>query len=313
MNSVHVPASSTTRSSYAEVDFAWLELTNRCNLQCSHCYTSSSPTSTERDVLTHAQYVDIIGQLYLLGCRKIQFIGGEPTLNKGIPRLIDAAKDCGYDFVEVFTNLVSLPDSLLKKFKDRNVAIATSFYSWDRKVHDRITRQLGSFDKTVRNIRRVLDAGLTLRAGVIVMEENSDHLKKTWELLEALGVQRIGRDNVRKFGRAQQDMDCSMGELCGSCAGNIISIGPDGVVAPCNMSRHWAVGSVLQRPLAEIVHSDELAGIRRRIGDAVRERSPAVEAICDPKTCSPYSVCCPSTQSCNPCAPNACNPCYPKG
>ena len=314
MEPTHFSASELISPQAHSVDFAWLELTNRCNLQCGHCYTSSSPTSSERDILTHAQYVDVIHQLYLLGCRKIQFIGGEPTLNKGIPRLIDTAKDCGYDFVEVFTNLVSLPESLLKKFKERNIAVATSFYSWDRRVHDRITRQIGSFEKTVRNIKRVLDAGLTLRAGVILMEENADQLVETWQYLERLGVERIGKDNIRKFGRAQDtDSICSMGELCGSCSGNILSIGPDGVVAPCNMSRQWSVGSVLERPLAEIVQSEELAVVRQRIGDAVRDRSPGVEAICDPKTCSPYSACCPSTQSCSPCSPNGCTPCYPKG
>ena len=25
------------------LDFLWLELTNRCNLQCVHCYTQSPP------------------------------------------------------------------------------------------------------------------------------------------------------------------------------------------------------------------------------------------------------------------------------
>jgi MoaA/NifB/PqqE/SkfB family radical SAM enzyme len=295
------------------IDFAWLEVTNRCNLRCGHCYTESSPTSGEKDLLTHEQYVDLIHELYTLGCRKIQFIGGEPTLNKGIPRLIDSAKDCGYDFVEVFTNLVSLPDALLAKFKERHVAVATSFYSNDRRVHDRITRQIGSFDKTVRNIRRVLSAGLALRAGVIVMEENAGHVEATWNYLRELGVPRIGSDHIRKFGRALHGEDCSMGELCGSCAGNILSIGPDGVVAPCNMSKHWAVGSVLNRTLSDIVSSDELRQVRKQIAKAVEGRVDGVHAICDPKTCNPYSACCPSTQSCFPCAPNACMPCYPKG
>jgi sulfatase maturation enzyme AslB (radical SAM superfamily) len=309
---MHVPVSEDFSS--APIDFAWLELTNRCNLQCSHCYTESSPTSGERDLLSHAQYVDLIHQLYLLGCRKIQFIGGEPTLNKGIPKLIDTAKDCGYDFVEVFTNLVSLPESLLNKFVERNIAVATSFYSHDRKVHDRITRQIGSFDKTVRNIRRVLAAGLTLRAGVITMDENVDQVESTWDYLEELGVTRIGTDHIRKFGRARDEAACSMGELCGSCAGNILSIGPDGVVAPCNMSKQWAVGSVLERTLSDIVFSDELRAVRQQIGDAVDAgKDSGIQAICDPKTCSPYNACCPSTQSCNPCAPNGCSPCFPKG
>lgn len=314
MEALYPSLSVTPDAAAPPIDFAWLELTNRCNLQCSHCYTSSSPTSTDRDILSQAQYVDAIHQLYMLGCRKIQFIGGEPTLNKGIPQLIDAAKECGYDFVEVFTNLVSLPPQLLRKFTERNVAIATSFYSWDRKVHDRITRQIGSFDKTVRNIKQVLAAGLSLRVGIILMAENSDQHEQTHAFLTDLGVERIGSDRVREFGRALADgTACSIDDLCGSCAGNILSIGPDGIVAPCNMSHHWQVGNIMETTLSDIVHSQALAEVRRQIGDAARSRPEPVHATCDPKTCLPYNSCCPTTQSCLPCAPNGCNPCYPKG
>ena len=296
------------------LDFVWMELTNRCNLHCVHCYAESSPYSGARDVLTEADYLRLIREVRSLGCPNIQFIGGEPTLNRSLPRLIQEAAAQGFPFIEVFTNLIQLPEALLQTFVEFNVAVATSFYSHDPRIHDAITTHLGSFDRTVINMQRVLAAGLRLRAGIIVMEQNHAGVAETWEFLEALGVANIGTDRVRGIGRADASQACAMGELCGSCAGPILSIGPDGVIAPCNLSKYWAVGSVLSRTLTDIVGSPELAVIRRQISESVKHRTPlGPHAICTPKTCAPYSSCCPSTQSCTPCAPHGCNPCYPKG
>ncbi|HET6976453.1 MAG TPA: radical SAM protein [Pyrinomonadaceae bacterium] len=296
------------------LDFVWLELTNRCNLHCVHCYAESGPKAGDKDLLSEQNYLDLIEQVYDLGCRKIQFIGGEPTLNRSLPVLIEAAYDHGFEFIEVFTNLTRLSDALLEVFCRFNVAVATSFYSHNPSTHEAVTRQRGSFELTTRNMRRILDAGLTLRAGIIEMDQNREDLVETWAFLERMGIKNIGRDHLRAIGRAEGAGCSGMEELCGSCAGNILSIGPDGVVAPCNMSKRWSVGSILKTDLAEIVSSEKLLQVRKQIEEVVGERTELQrEAICDPKTCNPYSSCCPSTQSCLPCEPNGCNPCYPKG
>ncbi|MFU0506723.1 radical SAM protein [Pseudaminobacter sp. NGMCC 1.201702] len=298
------------------LDFAWLEITNRCNLQCSHCYAESSPYSGEKDLLTVQQYLGLLQDLHRLGCTKVQFIGGEPTLNRDLPRLITEARRLGFEFVEVFTNLVALDESLLRHFVENQVAVATSFYSAREEIHDAVTTRKGSFRRTVANIRRVLSAKLSFRAGIILMDMNRDHADETKAFLEALGVENIGFDHVRQFGRATGETACGMDELCGSCAGGTISIGPDGIVAPCNMSKQWAVGSVLERPLEAILSSQQLTDIRHRIHDAVIAPARSAEELkmtCVPKTCGPYDACCPTTQACGPCAPNGCSPCAPKG
>jgi MoaA/NifB/PqqE/SkfB family radical SAM enzyme len=209
-----------------KLDFAWLELTNRCNLQCVHCYAESAPTSGDKDLLTESDYLSLIRQIRNLGCETIQFIGGEPTLNRSLPVLLQAARDEQFTFIEVFTNLTRLPERLLADLCRLRIAVATSFYSSDPDVHDGITSQSGSFQRTVQNIRRVLKAGLELRVGIIEMEENRAGIAKTWDFLRQIGVPNVGTDRLRKIGRASPDSACDMRELCGSCAGNVVSIGP---------------------------------------------------------------------------------------
>ena len=293
------------------LDFLWLELTNRCNLQCTHCYSQSSPHSGDADVLSEADYLRLMKESHALGCRQIQFIGGEPTLNRSLPTLIQQASIMGYKTIEVFTNLVSLSDALLESFRTHHVAVATSFYSSKATTHDRITKSFGSFRRTTNNIKRVLAAGLDLRVGVIEMDLNAGDYDAAAQFLKDLGVKDIGYDRVRGFGRAQEGAECEMGDLCGNCATNVLAIGPDGAVAPCIMSKPWAVGSVLTQSLAEIASSTTLSETRRRIAEVTATKA---EYDCQP-TCGPNRPLCnpecgPSRQ-CTPCGPNGGHKCYP--
>lgn len=295
-----------------KLDFLWLELTNRCNLQCSHCYSNSGPYSGDRDILTEEGYIKLIDDAYAYGCRQLQFIGGEPTLNRSLPRFIAHASEIGYEFIEVFTNLIKLDDSLLAVMRTNKISVATSFYSHNPRTHNHITRSIDGFTRTVCNIRRVLAANLDLRVGVIEMQENFGEYDATMQFLRGLGIENIGFDRVRGFGRGQTGEDCSMSELCGRCSTNVLAVGPDGEVAPCIMSKKWSVGSVLKSSLVEIVESRALEEIRVQILKAVGSRDATCYPECGPNRPQCVPECGPS-QQCLPCGPNRGHKCQPNG
>src|SRR5262249_1460724 len=110
------------------LDFLWLEITGKCNLACTHCYADSSPMKPLSEGLTYSDWLKIISEAYELGCRQIQFIGGEPTLHPDICSLISYAKETGFDFIEVFTNATRLSRELIQCFVENNVNVAASFY-----------------------------------------------------------------------------------------------------------------------------------------------------------------------------------------
>ena len=303
----------------AILQFLWMELTNQCNLQCSHCYAESGPYTAGKDVLSSIEYRHLIVDAYQAGCRQIQFIGGEPTLNADLPGFIQLCSDLGYTFIEVFTNLTRLSDELVSCFKRNNVSIATSLYASVSEIHDSITTLPGSFARTVNNILKLSRANIPVRVGIIEMPQNSDHVPATIRFLSGLGIGKIGTDRVRGFGRAGMAREPDMAELCGQCAENILCVGSNGRVSPCIMSKHWTVGSVLDAPLSELLISAKLTHIRNDIYRATvqrqqeaNEKEQNLQMICDPKTCGPYSSCTPTTGP-GPCAPNGCTPCFPKG
>ena len=278
--------------------FLWLELTNRCNLQCLHCYADSGPRAELPEALTRTEHEHLITAAFEIGCRRIQFIGGEPTLNKDLQALIELARRTGYDFVEVYSNLTHLSDDLLYCFEQFDVCIATSIYAPSAEVHDAITKVNGSFRRTTKNMRKLSAAGITLRASIIEMPQNEGLTEVTINFLkDELEVQTVKIDRLRRFGRGGTG-DQDMHELCGACANGTLCVGVDGKVSPCIMSKHWGVGSVREMSLAEIVYSARLNSLRADLRRATHhpERSTTSQDGCAPDECTPTIGCPPYNQ-----------------
>jgi MoaA/NifB/PqqE/SkfB family radical SAM enzyme len=249
------------------LDFLWLELTNRCNLQCVHCYTESHPHAGDRDLLSAADYESLLNQAHALGCRKVQFIGGEPQLNPDFLRLTMAAKSIGFEFIEVFTNLTRLQDEVTHYAASNGICFATSVYSDDPSAHDAVTRVSSSHARTIGNLKKLLARGIETRAAIIVVNQDDAAVQRTRQFLHGLGVRHVRTSGVREFGRGETLLrqPARMSGLCGHCWAGKLCIAPDGAAYPCVMARQWQVGNVLETPLAAIVQGSPLAETRENI------------------------------------------------
>ena len=250
-----------------ELRFLWLELTNKCDLECVHCYSDSSPTA-EGGHLSVENFRQALTDARDLGCTDVQFIGGEPTLSPFLVPLIEHASMVGFDFIEVYSNLTHLSDALVECFVRNRVRVATSIYSDQAEIHDTITTRCGSWKRSSSNVQRLLSCEVSVRASIIEMDENARGTEQTTQWLQGLGVARIGVDRARPFGRGTDCESGKMSDLCGNCAGGTLCIGSDGTVAPCIMSKAWAVGTLASDSLSTLVRSGRLLSTRQAIHDA---------------------------------------------
>jgi MoaA/NifB/PqqE/SkfB family radical SAM enzyme len=254
------------------LDFLWLELTTQCNMQCVHCYNESSPTPDRPSLLSPDDYKRILDDAAAIGCRKVQFIGGEPTLRKDLSELIAHSRKRDFQYVEVYTNAIRLNERLLSCFVAHSVRVGTSIYADDPKIHDQITRRKGSHRATLENLRRCLDAGLLVRVGVTAMASNRERVGATVRMLNEMGVKDVGVDDVRGIGRGRDMVDAKSGclhELCGACWQGSLCVASDGSVSTCVMSKELAVGSVRENSLPDIARSDRLHEVRDLIRSEV--------------------------------------------
>ena len=290
-------AATTPEDVNGVLNFLWLELTNRCNLQCIHCYTESGPHTGGGDILTPENYEDLMSEAHELGCKKIQFIGGEPQLNPQFKRLLRFSTEVGFDFIEVFSNLTKLDEETLEISVENGVHFATSVYSDDPAAHDRITTVPGSHRRTIGNLRRLVDRGVPARAAIISMDNDGEATERTGQFLRGLGASVGGNRSteVREFGRGQEVVGKSesMDRLCGHCWNGNLAVAPDGKAMPCVMARQWPVGNVLENSLGDILNGDALRATRRQIYERAWMQT----------ACEPFCM-----QSCGPDLSCPCNP-----
>ncbi len=281
--------------------FLWLELTERCQLSCTHCYADSGPTKSH-GAMTNNDWMSVIDDAADIGVREIQFIGGEPTLHPALPQLIQHASSHGIA-TEVYSNLIRIRADIWGTLVEHNVRLATSYYSDQPEQHTLITGNALAHKRTTENISKAITLGIPVRVGIVSVLADQ-RIDEARQLLTDLGVEDVEVDHVRRAGRANKEVDTPLEELCGQCAGDVLAVYPDGVVHPCVFTRSLQVGDVLESSLRQVIDSPQLATARTAIGNATAENQRHRDGSCGPN-CHP--VCHPG---CRPvCAPRSiCNP-----
>ena len=230
------------------VDFMELELTGSCDLECVHCYNNSGPL-VAHGPMTGADWIDAIDQGVVLGMRRVQLIGGEPTRHPDFPVVLDHAVAAGVS-VSVFTNLTHIRAEWWPLLARPGVTISTSYYSDHPDEHDRITTRTGSYARTRANIVKAVARGVQVKAAITTVLPGQ-RVKEARAELVALGVEKVTVDGVRRVGRGGGT--CDVNELCGLCGLSRVAILPDGVVTPCVLGRWLKTGNIRVTPLAEIL------------------------------------------------------------
>lgn len=274
----------TTAATLAPVTFLELEITGRCQLACVHCYAASGPNGGS-GTMALRDWEQVLSDAQRTGVTTVQFIGGEPTLHPGLPRLMRYAIDIGLK-VDVYTNLVHVTSELWNLMEAGDVSLGTSWYSSDPAVHASITGTVGSFWRTRTNIAEALRRRIPLRVGIVKVVANQDTARAIEELA-AIGVTDIGVDRVRGVGRAGQGHPPARSQLCGRCGDGRAAISPDGDVSPCVLGRFLVAGNVRVAALPDILSGSVW---REIIGSIPRDSGCVTCTPADSNDCNPARV-----------------------
>ncbi len=264
---------------YDTLDFMWLELREDCNLRCMHCYCVCSPEPGPGERLNHDEWLRLLEEGWEIGCKAVQFIGGEPFLyGDKIFDLADRARKLGYTHIEVFSNLTFLKNEWLDRIVDLGMRVACSIYSKRSEIHDLITTVPGSFERTMKNVRKLKERDVQPRFALTVMKQNQDYVDETMEFLKEMGNPTPGFDLVRPSGRGNDkeifpdklskkqafrtraefmttDRNTFIRRFNGNgCWQGKLAVSSTGDVNPCIMQRDGDSGNVRKQSLNEIVN-----------------------------------------------------------
>jgi hypothetical protein len=120
----------------------------------------------------------------------------------------------------------------------------------------------------LKAIDSALEHGLSVRVGIIKINQSEEEVERTKMFLKSRGVVYIGVDRMRKVGRADnngsyQDPEAQMQELCGACHNGNLCVTATGTCYPCIMARSWPVGDI-RNGLSGVVHGEALSTFRKK-------------------------------------------------
>lgn len=265
-----------------ELNFVWLELTEACNLKCVHCYDGDEHKINASENLTFKQWKNILKQLKEVNCKKVEFIGGEPTVYPHFFELLQYSVSIGLS-VEIYTNLQLFTNDLVTFISKNKIKVHFSIYGSKADVHDSVTGKPGSFDKTIFWLQELIKNEVVVIPAITIMRKNQEDYENILNLLKSLNVdlklialdtpratdkrkvESLIPDNNKKYlpYRMKPNFTTNktffnMANSVNTCLFGKFSVQPNGKVSPCEFSRDIVLGNVKTSSIREILQSEKL-------------------------------------------------------
>lgn len=173
---------------YRAYSVSW-NLTQRCNLECAHCYLSAHAGADTGGELSTDECRRVIDEIAEVNPSVFLILtGGEPLLRKDIFELAGYAADKRFTVV-LGTNGVLLREREARLMRRHGVLGASiSLDSTDASKHDRFRHLPGAWDKAVRATRVLKDEGLDFSLHMSVTDWNVEEVPAMIDLAKALGA-----------------------------------------------------------------------------------------------------------------------------
>jgi molybdenum cofactor biosynthesis enzyme MoaA len=146
------------------LDTLWFQVAGTlCNIQCRHCFISSSPANRAHEMMSLELVRQYLAEAALLGVREYYFTGGEPFLNRELLEMLEASLRQGP--ATVLTNgLLVRPETAwrlraLADGSEYSLDIRVSIDGWDAASNDPI-RGAGTFDRIMAGVAHLAEAGI---------------------------------------------------------------------------------------------------------------------------------------------------------
>jgi MoaA/NifB/PqqE/SkfB family radical SAM enzyme len=152
-----------------------IELTDRCNNDCKHCYINRPALDSQamgKEMGTDF-IKNLISQAAELGCLDIGFTGGEPLLREDFKELYLYSRQNGFR-VTVATNGRLITSDLAKLFHGLPPGrpIGITVYGMSSETYDRVSRIRGSFEEFLQGVHLLEEYRIDFTLKMAVLPDN---------------------------------------------------------------------------------------------------------------------------------------------
>ncbi|MCG3667857.1 radical SAM protein [Aliarcobacter butzleri] len=259
-------------------NFAWIEVTSKCNFECIHCYGSFSPVNFQEIDYNDIEF--ITRELKSLNINSIQIIGGEPFVLKKdkLKKILNHLKN-NFENIEIYTNGYFLDLDWINFIKESShIKIALSIYHHTDKIHNGITQNNFSFKKIAQTIQLLEEHNINYRLSYIKTKINKNFsintLRKelnTKAPIKIDPIRLVGRGNInltdkeiieeksitlasfQKLKLKSENIQMNFNQH--NCFSKKLYITSDLDIYPCVMERRFKYGNLKDNNLRNILLS----------------------------------------------------------
>ncbi|MBI4029787.1 radical SAM protein [Candidatus Berkelbacteria bacterium] len=295
---------------------AYINLTERCNLQCKTCYFAAKIHSDLIEMSTET-IIAAMSKLAEVGVKYVVLAGGEPLLRSDLATILQEAKN-RFEDVTLITNGTLVRPEIARIITERTHQVQVSLDGPDEESNSLI-RGEGAFERAISGVKLLKEAGAKILIVCTITKVNIGLVPRMAALARELDVELgssiflatgHGACNEKCLSPAWQDLladfrneifqlaeesdlsgsqytstsDLRIGMSCGSGT-QLISIAPDGNIYPCH---------VLHRPeyvIGNITTNNDLLSILESSPVVQRFRQINVEQRVGCKRCDVRYFC----------------------
>ena len=189
----------------SEIKKVFLDITNKCNIKCRHCFTNSNNIYNTKELNT-SDVKKIIDELVELKISRLALGGGEPLVRSDIYELIHYANNRDIR-IHISSNGLLLTEANVKKLKECGLdSIQISIDSSNAIQHDYLRCSPGLFDKCLKAIDFIKKHEIKLLVSTTITKLNIDELEDIAKMIKSKGVKLhrfirfvpVGRGNTNK-------------------------------------------------------------------------------------------------------------------
>ena len=197
-----------------------IEVTSVCNLNCKYCYNIWKMPDTEyvhSNINTYTQTIKTLKRLFKLAdIKQIAFTGGEPFMAERFLEIVLFCRMKGKS-ITIISNGTYAKDDDYKQLINIGVGLfEIPIHSDNFKIHDAMTQQNGSWEKSQHSIKYITENGGYVVPVIVLTKFNAEVIEDTLRFISSLGLKRImlNRYNIGGHGvKAPLDVSPTIKEI----------------------------------------------------------------------------------------------------
>ncbi len=235
-----------------------LQITNRCNLRCKHCFVISEKCHKTQE-LSFKKIKKILKEFEKMQGLRVLITGGEPLLHSDFRKINDFIKELAIRKI-LFTNGLLLNNKILENLNVEEIQISLDGM---KKGHETL-RGKGTFNKTLEAIKKAIEYGFQVSVATVIHKGNITEFDELESLVKNLKIREWTVDALTITGNLKLNKElwvspkqaCTIMQKYGfsieehpraeeyGCGVHLLAILATGSVAFCSFYENEPIGQI---------------------------------------------------------------------